>query len=420
MDERDLDLSAFIGPGDFIVCPQNLGEPVALTRRLVEQRHEIGPCSLFIGGSYSGVFRPEHGDRIRFLSYCGIGDNRALIEAGCLDLLPLHYSELTAFLERGRAPDVVLVQLSPADGNGRHSLGVSNDYILAAARRAKRIIAEINECMPWCHGAEWPKELVLDAAVHTRREFTRPKVAEANEAAGRIAQHVAAFIPDGSVIELGTGAIPDQILRALRHHKDLGIHTGLVGDALVDLYESGAVTNARKPIDTGVTVTALLGGSSRLERFAHLNPDLSVRPSSYTHDPAILAKLDGLIAINGAVEVDLTGQVSAEVAGPRYLGAVGGHGDFTRGALRAPNGRSIVALNATARQGRASTIVPRIIHGPVTTPRSDVDLVATEWGIAELRDQPVAERARRMVAIAHPDHREALEQSAAEVLKAGW
>jgi acetyl-CoA hydrolase len=213
-------------------------------------------------------------------------------------------------------------------------------------------------------------------------------------------------------LETGIGAIPDAILSALRDRRDLGIHSGLMGDSWIDLIEAGAVTNARKTIDRGECTAGVLFGTPRLYRFAHNNPQVVLQPVTHTHNVEVMGRLDNFIAINSAIEVDLTGQVNAELAGADYIGAVGGQVDFVRGAWRSRGGRSIIALPATAKSNTLSRVVSQIASSVVTTPRSDADLVITEWGVADLRAQTLPERARRMIAIAHPDFREQLERDA--------
>jgi acyl-CoA hydrolase len=216
---------------------------------------------------------------------------------------------------------------------------------------------------------------------------------------------------------MGVGSIPDAILQSLGDRRDLGVHSGMVTDALVDLVETGVVTNARKPIDPGVSITGILVGTERLYRFAHMNHALGIRDALYTHGDAALIQLPNLVSINSAMEVDLTGQVGAEHTASEYIGGIGGQSDYIRAGQRAPQGHAILALPATARG--QSRIVARL-SGSVTTPRSDVDVVVTEYGAAELRAQSLRERARRLIAIAHPDHREALEREAHGLFRRGF
>jgi acyl-CoA hydrolase len=224
------------------------------------------------------------------------------------------------------------------------------------------------------------------------------------------------LIADGSTLQFGVGKIPDAILSSLSHARDLGIHSGLINDAVVDLIECGAVTNRGKGLDPGVTVTNQLIGTQRLYRFAHQNKAIAVRPASYTHNQLVLSRINRLVAINSALQVALDGSVNSETLDGVAVGAIGGQLDFVRGANASPGGRAIIALPATASDG-TSRIVARV--ETVTTPRADVDAIVTEWGVAELRGCGLSERARRMIAIAAPEHRDELERSLMNIKRSG-
>ena len=226
---------------------------------------------------------------------------------------------------------------------------------------------------------------------------------------------MARLIPDGATLQVGLGALPDAVLAALAGKRDLGYHSGIIGDRVADLVEAGVFSNRRKPVDTGLGVTGGLLGTGRVYRWAHRNERLRLRSSRYTHDVAVLGAIPSLYGINSALEVDLTGQVNAEIAGGRHIGLIGGQTDFLRGCARSPGGAGIVVLESTARGGTVSRIVERLSGGVVTTPRSDVGLVVTEHGCADLRGRTVSERARALTAIAHPDFRPGLEAAAASL-----
>jgi acyl-CoA hydrolase len=234
-----------------------------------------------------------------------------------------------------------------------------------------------------------------------------------------IAKTVAGYIEDGAVLQVGIGATPDAILRLLHDRRDLGVHSGMIGDGLVELVEAGVITNARKPIDAGVSITGALIGTRRLYEFADRNPKISMRASSYTHNEATLSRLPQLVTINSAIEVDLTGQVNAEQSGDHYLGGTGGQVDYVRAGMRSRGGRSIIALPATAKGGKISRVTAALA-GPVTTARAEVDVIVTEFGAAELKGQPLGERARRLVAIAHPDFRAELDKAAHAIQRRGF
>jgi acyl-CoA hydrolase len=413
-DPQALDFTSIVKPGDTVVCAQGLAEPVTLTRRLVEQRAAIGRFSLFVGPTYSDTLLPEHVDGIALRSWCGTGRNAALLAAGALDVLPVHYSQLSLLHACGALPsDVVLMSVSAPDAQGRFNLGLTHDYVVDAARRARTVVLEVSARVPWVSGAELPEDIRPALALHTDREpLTLERGRDgADEVEFAIAQHVAARVPDGATLELGIGSLPERVMLALQGHRDLGIHSAVIGDGVIELMEAGVITNARKPIDTDVSVAGLLMGTRRLYDYAHRNPRIRLAPSWHTHATRVMAGLPDFFAINGAVEVDLSGQVNAESSSGRYIGAVGGQVDFVRGANHSRGGRALMVLTSTARGGTVSRIVPRLADGIVTTARSDVDAIVTEFGIAELRGKTLAERARALIAIAHPAHRESLQRS---------
>ena len=401
-----LDLSTWVRPGDTLMWGQGNAEPLALTRALVAQRHAIGPVRAFVGASWFDTVDPAHADAIRFASYCGAARNRALARADRLELFGSHYSMLARGLRSGAMRvDVLLLQLAPADAHGRYSLGVAHEYLVPALEHARVVLAEVNDRVPWTHGSTTLGDDDLDAILRTSRPLDEPPATRESDADTAVARRVAALIDDGATLQTGLGVLPVLVLRELASRRDLGIHSGQIGDGVVDLAERGALTNARKSVDRGITITGNMFGGARLHRFVDRNPDVQFRSTEYTHDPAVLASHERLVAVNSAVEVDLTGQVNAEVANGVYVGAIGGLVDFLRGAARSRGGLPIVAL--AARAGAASRIVATL-SGPVTVPRSDVGLVVTEHGVADLRGVPLAERAERMIAIADPDARAGL------------
>jgi acyl-CoA hydrolase len=285
--------------------------------------------------------------------------------------------------------------------------------------KARVVIAEINERVPFTHGDVVLPAARIDGSVHVARAPVQLKAAPINENDQAIAKIVAGYIDDGAVLQVGIGAVPDAILRLLHDRRDLGFHSGMIGDALVDLVEAGVVTNARKAIDTGISITTALIGTQRIYDFADRNLRIAVRSSAYTHDPGVLSRLKGMVTINSAIEVDLTGQVNAEQSGAYYLGGTGGQVDFVRAGNRSTGGRSIIALPATAKGGKISRIAVAL-SGPVTTARSDVDMIVTEFGAAMLKGQSLAERTRRLISIAHPDFREELERAARTIQQRGF
>lgn len=416
---EQLDLGQFLRPGDRIVMGQACGEPTTLVEALIEQGQAIGNLSAFIATSFSGIFTPQTSDSFALSSMGAIGALRSMTKAGKLAVIPVHVSQVAPLIEAGIIGcDVAFIQVSPADENGNHSCGLISDYVQAAVDAARVVIAEVNDQVPCT-----PGEVIPASRINCAVEVSRPPVevpaARISELDEAIARHCAAYIGDGSVIQTGVGAVPDALLRLLQDRKDLGVHSGMLGDGLVELVESGVVTNARKEIDTGVSINGALIGTRRLYQWAHRNPQMRMCATSYTHDAAVLARLSRLVTLNSALEVDLTGQVNAEQSGSAYLGGTGGQVDFVRAGARSPGGHSIIALPSTAKGGTISKITPTL-SGPVTTARTEVDLIVTEYGAAELKGQSLAERTRRLIAIAHPDFQEELDRAAHEIRQRGF
>ncbi|MEZ5785875.1 MAG: acetyl-CoA hydrolase/transferase C-terminal domain-containing protein [Xanthobacteraceae bacterium] len=407
---HEIDFSVLLRDGDRVTWGQAAAEPTSLTEALLAQRARLPAISAFVGMSWGTPLDGAADSPIRFLSYCGAGKNRALDQLGRLTILPSSYLELPTVLA-GRI-DVLMLNLAD-DGQGRFSFGAAHEYLPALVDGARLVIAEVNEQTPWTHGERVLGRDDIDIVVRTSRPLAAPPPAKPGEADYAIARHVAGLVEDGATLQIGVGALPETILSALSGHRDLGLHTGLVTDGVVDLIEAGVLTNARKTLDPGISIAGFVAGGRRLLDHLHDNRSFCFRQTAYTHGPSVLDRLDRFTSINAALEVDLTGQINAEVAGGRYVGAVGGAGDFLRGAQRSRGGVPIVALPATvvSRSGVASRIVASL-SGPVSTPRSDVGFIVTEYGIADLRGQTLPERRRRMIAIAAPQFREGLERAA--------
>ncbi|MGE8317770.1 MAG: acetyl-CoA hydrolase/transferase family protein [Comamonas sp.] len=411
-------LQALVRPGDTFWWGQATAEPLTLTRALVEHRHALaqgGRLRAFVGIAASDTLQPAHADTIDFFGYSGGGAHRKLAQAGVLDIVPSHYSHLPGLIRAGVLPaDVVMLQVSPPDEQGRYSLSTVHEYLPAAIERARVVIGEVNPDVPWTHGSVYLRAedfaLLVDAE--------HPPLSQARSAPGAaeqaIASHIAAMVEDGATLQVGVGNLPEAVLAALRSHRDLGLHSGAVGDGIAQLAEAGALTNARKTVDTGVGIGGVLMGSEQVRRWAHRNPGFALRGTDYTHDPDVLAASHKLVALNSAIEVDLTGQVNAEVAAGTYMGAVGGAVDFLRGAARSKGGLPIVALPATAK---GATRIVAQLAGPVSTPRSDAGLIVTEHGVADLRGRTLSQRVRRMIDIAAPEHRAELERQAHALLR---
>lgn len=404
-----LDFGLFLRAGDVVAWPQGTGEPRGLTRRLVEQRHELPPVGLFIGMTASNTLAPAHADRFAFRGLNGAGTNRLLTAGGVLDVIPTPVSTVPGLIRSRAIPvDVVLIRVRSHSKRGFYTVGVVADYTQALISSARYVIAEIDERLPLTSQDALVAEADIDVLVTCDADEILLPDPEPSAVEMQVARHVAATVPDGATIQLGIGSLPVAVCHALAGHRDLGVHSGVVSDAIVGLVEKGVVTNARKTVDAGRMVTGALFGSRRLAQFADGNAALEMRSAEYTHSLKVMSGIGNLYGINSAIEIDLTGQVNAEVAGGRYLGAVGGQADFVRGSQLSPGGRSIIALPSTTPDGKHSRIVASLEGRPVTTARADVDLIVTEYGIADLKGRSFRERAARLAAIAHPDFRDSL------------
>jgi len=359
---------------------------------------------------------------------------RPAVNAGRASYIPIFLSSIPRlFMPGGPAPlDVAFIHVSPPDKHGFCSMGPSVDFSRAAIDNARHVVALVNPHVPRVYGHGFVHESRLDYAV----KWDRPIYAVPGEAPDDtqrlIGQQVAELIEDGSTLQLGIGAIPDAALQLLTDRRDLGIHTEMFSDGVIDLVERGVITGARKALDRGKMVSCFVMGSQRLMDFLDNNPAVKLYPVTYTNNPQIIRKFDRFVSVNSALQVDLTGQVCAESIGPIQYSGVGGQMDFMRGAALAPNGRPILALAATARapktgggthpyaiapvDGQISRIVPIPMPGAaVTTTRAHVRFVVTEYGRADLLGQSLAERARRLIAIAAPQFREQLERAASDL-----
>jgi acyl-CoA hydrolase len=403
-----LDLSRFIRSGDTVAWGQACGEPLTLVEALLTQAADLPPTTWFVGINHSDRLDETLPDHVQVASYTAAGGNRRLAAAGRLDVLPAHYSTLPEVLTNGSyAVDVALVLVSPPDADGIHRLGAGEDYIAAAARCARVVLAEVNPRVPTTAGAAGFRRHELTAVVESNRPLAVAQPSgEPTPTMAAVARHVAGLIPDGATLQIGVGTLPTAILRELRGHRDLGLHSGLINDELARLIETGVITGRHKTADPGRHVAAtVVGGTDALARCAS-DPTVAIRGIDYVHDPAVLAAQYQLYAVNGALEIDLTGQVNTEAIGDRYVGSVGGGLDFARGAVRS-GGHAVIALGSRSRAG--STITPRL-SGPATIPRADVDVVVTEHGVAHLAGVSLAERRRRLLAVCDPQLRDAVSR----------
>lgn len=407
----DLDLSAYIHAGDGVWWGQAGAEPEPLVNALLDQVDGIGEVRAFSGLTWNERLSRDLPDQLTVLSYGGLGELRRLSRAGQLDVVPCHYSSLPRMFAAGMLPsDVGLLQVSPPDADGTVSLGIGVEYVADALLNTPILIAEINQRMPSTTGSARLPLSRFVATIETDRALVEAPARPADDVDEAIAAHVAGLVEDGDTLQMGVGTLPAAVLDALSGHADLGFHSGMITDGVLTLIEKGVLTGARKEIDPGLVVTGAALGSTWL--YDHLGDfPVEFRAASYTHAPSVLSELRSLVSINSAIEVDLLGQVGAELRRGVHIGAVGGQVDFSR-AASLTGARSVIALRSMS--GGESSIVPTLRGGVVTTARVDVDTVVTEHGVAHLTGRTVAERARRLIEVAAPDVREDLERSLAE------
>ena len=354
--------------------------------------------------------RPEFSARFRHAAFF-IGPNvRGAVQEGRADFIPVFLSELPRLIESRRVPiDVALLQVSPPDAHGYVSLGVSVDIVRAAVAAARLVIAEVNPRMPRTHGDSFLPVADIDWLVAVDCPVLELPFAAPDAVSAAIGEHVAGLVPDGATLQTGIGEIPNAVLQALGNKHDLGMHTEMLSDAVIDLVQSGVLTGKRKTLLPGKVVTSFVMGTRRLYDWVDDNPAVEMRPSDFTNDPMVIARNDRMVAVNSALAVDLTGQVAADTLNGAFFSGIGGQVDFVRGAARSKGGKSVIALRSTARSGQVSRI--QATFGPgagVVTSRGDVRYVVTEYGIADLWGKSVRERSVILMELAHPEHRREL------------
>ncbi|RXK53154.1 acetyl-CoA hydrolase/transferase family protein [Oleiharenicola lentus] len=337
---------------------------------------------------------------------------RAAVKEGRADFVPIFLSDIPDLFLSGQVKlDVALLQLSPPDRNGLCSLGTSCDAAKAAFETAKLIIAEINERMPRTHGNNVVPFSRVDAFIATNRPLHGHHVEAESPVEARIGEIIADLVEDGSTLQMGIGGIPDAALSRMKGKRDLGIHTEMFSDRIVDLVEAGAVTNRFKEVGQGRILTSFINGSQRLFDFVHDNPLVHFYPCDWTNDTSVIRKNPKVVAINSAIQIDLTGQVCADSIGDRIYSGIGGQMDFIRGAALSPGGKPIIALPALAMGGKVSRIAPQLAPGAgVVTTRGHVHWVITEYGAVNLHGRTLRERGEALISIAHPDFRAELRR----------
>ena len=402
--------------GDAIIVPTGVGEPPALLTALSAQRRD------FKGVTVSSVLAmrkfayldPETVDHVRHVAFFYGGATRAGGQAGWVDFIPGYFSEIPVQIERGQIPaDVVFSMASTMDAHGYFALSLGADYTMAAIAKARAVVLEVNPNVPFASGNCHVHISQVTALVESSEpvlEVGLPKIGPVQVAIGK---QVADLIEDGSTLQIGYGGIPDAVVMQLTHKHDLGIHTEMIGDGILTLVESGAVTNRRKNYLPGKMVATFALGSAKLYRFMDRNPQLQIHPVDFTNSPELAGLNDNLVAINATLQIDLLGQCGSESLGHSPYSGTGGQSDFVRAANRSRGGKAFIVLPSTAKNDTISRIVPVLSPGThVSTSKNDINYVVTEYGVAQLRGKSAGQRARELIGIAHPDFRAELTERA--------
>ncbi|MEO5348101.1 MAG: GNAT family N-acetyltransferase [Magnetococcus sp. YQC-3] len=416
------DWKKFVKPGDRIFVGSGPGAPHALVQSLLDRVHSKHFFDLeFVHILTLGEtpwLDARYRDALRVNALFLGEETRKAVQRGDADYTPCFLSEIPSLFTGGVLPiDVALVMMSPPDETGYCSLGVTVDIVRAAVESARYVIAQFNPFMPRTFGNTRIALTEVDAFLEVSAPLPELPKAKMSKETEKIGEYVAMLVEDGATLQMGIGKIPDAVLKALRHHRHLGVHTEMFSDGLMALMQDGVVDNSRKAIHAGKTVTSFCMGSQALYDFVRDNPLVEFYASDYINNPTTIAQHEQMVAINSALEVDLTGQVVSDSIGHRFYSGIGGQVDFIRGAARSKGGRPIIALPSVTNQGK-SRIVPFITEGSgVVTSRGDVHYVVTEYGIATLRGRSIRERALELIQVAHPDHRDLLLR---QVRKSYW
>ena len=403
-----------IKSGNRVVVAHACGEPVILTDAMVEnaERYDFRDIEVvhMVAMGKAGYCKPEMASRFRHNGLFLGGTTKVAVEEGRGDFTPIFFSQIPDLLRNELRADVLLFQVSEPDEHGYCSFGISCDYTKPCAETAGLHIAQINKNMPRVLGDNFIHISQLDYIVAQDANLIQLNPPQIGEVQRKIGENIASLVKDGDCLQLGIGAIPDAVLLFLKEKKDLGIHSEMISDGVVELINAGVVTNKCKQIDKGQSVVTFLMGTDKLYDYVKNNPSVKLLPVDVVNDPRIICQNDNVVSINSCVEVDLMGQVCSESVGLKQISGIGGQVDFVRGANMSKGGRTIMAMPATAAKGTISKVVPFLAEGAtVTTSRCDVNYVVTEYGIAQLHGRTLKDRARQLIEIAAPEFREELK-----------
>ena len=398
-----------IKPGDRIFIGTGCGQPQLLVEELVSEDNEIVDAEIYhlLTSGDAPYIREEYARKFRTYSFFLAANVREAIASGRGDYVPIFLSEIPLLFKTGKLPiDVALVQTTPPDRNGNLSLGISVDIVKSAMENSLTIIAEVNEKMPRTFGDSFIPLDMVDAVVLSDRDILEHKQPQPDAVVETIARNIASLVENEATLEVGIGTIPQAVLHYLSNKNDIGIHTEMFNDAIIPLVESGVINGSHKTINRGKIVASFCLGTRKLYDYIHENPMFEFRPSEYVNDPFVISQHAKMVAVNVAIEVDMTGQVCSDSIGFNFYSGVGGQVDFNRGAARAREGKAIIALPSTTKDGKISRIVPKLTEGAgVVLSRADVHYVVTEYGIADLFGKNIRERVLALAEIAHPDYR---------------
>ena len=402
----------FIKSGMRVYIQPGCAEPETLVEALIRRAPEVRDVEIVHMMTMGGApyVAPEMAGHFRHNAVF-IGANvRDAINEGRADYTPIYLSEIEELFENGAMPiDVALIEVSPPDSHGFCSFGVGVDTTLTAAKCARYLVAQVNDHMPRTYGDSFIHVSEIDAVVESSRPLCELKKPEITHMHAAIARNVAGLIEDGAVLQTGIGGIPDAVLPLLMDRKDLGVHSELVSEGVIPLIEAGVITGARKNFKPRKIIVGFALGTKKLFEFVDNNPVFEFHPTAYTNDPALIARNDNMVAINSALQIDLTGQVCSDSIGNQFYSGIGGQVDFLRGASRSKGGKPIIAISSTAKNGTISRIVPMLSPGAgVVTSRGLVRYVVTEHGVAYLHGKSIRERAKALIEIAHPRFRDEL------------